>query len=410
MSRRIFFLLSSCLFLQLSSCLELNVRSPYLVVLSAESGKILYEKKGSEPIFPASTTKLATLLYTASFENLPLFSTVNVDKESIRVVEAEKRVQHWNDFPPYILEDDAVQLHLSENESFVFRDLLEVMMVRSANDAANLVAKHVAGSIPQFTEGLNAFLSRLGFRETHFVNPHGLHHPAHRSTPLEMALILKKGLEMPLFLEIATQDEVAFKKDIFRNTNLLFHKDKPVFYPKVICGKTGYTSKAGYCLVSAAQVGDRTIIIASFGSDDPLFRFLDSVEIYERLGAEEKEERKLFNSEEAVFQTYLSLPRTNLIAKLHADVDVSFYPSEKAEYQTSVRWNEAAFPIREGDHVGDLIVQDDNLRELGEFPLYAAVSIALPEKRAVVFYIAFIGVVIVAAGVALYRKKASLPS
>ncbi len=104
------------------------------------------------------------------------------DQESVGfVTEAAKKRSNYS-LPPHYLEFGATHVVIHKGEKLPLRDLIYAMMVHSADDASNVIAQHVGGTIPRFMQDLNRYLKELGCNDTQYLNPHGLHHPQHVTT------------------------------------------------------------------------------------------------------------------------------------------------------------------------------------------------------------------------------------
>ena len=152
--------------------------------------------------------------------------------------------------------------------------LLYCLLLPSANEAGNILAVAVDGSIEAFVEHMNTRAKELGCKGTHFVNPHGLHDPDHYTTAYDISLYMTEALKHELFRTIIHTATYVLPatahmgEQTFYNTNALisnFHYSGYV-YDKCIGGKTGTTDEAGRCLVAAAESGDTLLISVILGS------------------------------------------------------------------------------------------------------------------------------------------------
>jgi D-alanyl-D-alanine carboxypeptidase (penicillin-binding protein 5/6) len=152
--------------------------------------------------------------------------------------------------------------HFQPGEEFLLRDLVTAMLVASANDACEAVAWHIGGNAKQFVVMMNERARDLGLTNTHFNNPCGFDAPGHYSTAADLAKLTEHALQQPLFSmmvrtlvrDITTVD--GARKVSLHSTNELL-KD-----PEVSGVKTGYTSKAGRCLIaSMSKDGHRLLLV-----------------------------------------------------------------------------------------------------------------------------------------------------
>jgi len=204
------------------------VRASALYLVELQSGRVLLEKNSTRRLPPASLTKVMTALI--ALESSPLQQVVKIDRRAIT---------HHS---PY---------NFRGEEEYFLRDLLTAMLVASANDACEAVAWHIGGNDRRFVVLMNERARKLGLTNTHFVNPCGFDAPEHYSTAADLAKLTERALQQPFFSmmvrtlirEIATVD--GGKKMSLQSTNEL------LVDPNVNGVKTGYTSKAGRCLIAS---------------------------------------------------------------------------------------------------------------------------------------------------------------
>jgi len=234
---------------------DLNLSGQAAILIDYESGAILYEKNMDERLYPASTTKILTAILAIEYGKMD--EMVTVDPEVISLTKGS-------------------HIALDYYEEVSFEDLLNALLIQSANDASLALAKHIAGSIEGFVEMMNEKAKELGAKNTNFVNPNGLHNDNHYTTAYDMALIAKYAMANETLREIASKSSYTIgptnKKDESRylySTNSFFYgNDKinlngqliPVKYDGVICGKTGYTPEAKNCLVTLAERNGQSLI------------------------------------------------------------------------------------------------------------------------------------------------------
>lgn len=224
-----------------------QVNAEAAVVMRASDKRVLYAKNPDSIMYPASTTKIMTLI-TALEQG---------DQDSIIVVS------------PKAASCDGSSLELRAGDRMLLREALYGMMLVSGNDAAEAVAENVAGSVPAFVRLMNDQAEKLGTIHTHFSNPHGLPDPVnHFTTAYDLALITVYGMKNPLFANIvSTRDyDVHFvsraSSTHTRNTNKLL-----ATYMGANGVKTGFTNDAGECLVAAAKRNDVQLIAVVLNSE-----------------------------------------------------------------------------------------------------------------------------------------------
>lgn len=210
------------------------------IVIDADSGRILYEKDAYSKRPIASTTKIMTAI--VALENGNLDDRVKVSKRAASI---------WGS-----------TIKLREGEELTLRELMYGMMLKSGNDAALAIAEHIGGTVENFVKMMNDKAKELGLRNTCFKTPHGLDVEGHYSTAYELALLTKYALKNPEFSKIVSTKSISITNRELYTTNEMLS-----LYPGADGVKTGYTGKAGRCLVTSAQRdGFRLISVVLFCS------------------------------------------------------------------------------------------------------------------------------------------------
>jgi D-alanyl-D-alanine carboxypeptidase (penicillin-binding protein 5/6) len=222
---------------------QLQARSA--ILMEASTGQVLFSHNADLPLPPASLTKMMTAILVLERCGL---------EEQVR---ASKRATLTN----------ASSMHLQEGEQVRVRDLLYALMLRSANDAAVALAEHTAGSVEHFVQLMNEKARAIGATHTHFVNPHGLHHPRHYSTARDLALIACYAMENPQFRAIVSQRKVLISRSHNQQDRWMVNRAKFLeMYPWAEGIKTGYTRQAGFCFAGAASRNGRRLIAVVLNS------------------------------------------------------------------------------------------------------------------------------------------------
>jgi D-alanyl-D-alanine carboxypeptidase (penicillin-binding protein 5/6) len=222
---------------------KLQAQSAILIEVS--TGQALFSKNANLPLPPASLTKIMTAIL--------VLERCGLDEQ----VRASRRATLAK----------ASSIHLQEGEQVSVRDLLYALMLRSANDAAVALAEHTAGSVENFVQLMNQKARDIGATRTHFVNPHGLHHPRHSSTARDLALIACYAMQNPQFRAIASQRKVMISRS--HNQKDLWMVSRAKFlemYPWAEGIKTGFTRQAGFCFAGAANKNGRRLITVVLNS------------------------------------------------------------------------------------------------------------------------------------------------
>lgn len=237
-----------------------NVKAESVILMDADSGKVLYEKLPDKRLPPASMTKLMTMLL--SFEALQE-GRVKFDEQVVTSENAWKL--------------GGSQIYLEPGEEMTFRDMLFAIALGSANDACVAVAEHLDGSHEAFVERMNQKAKKIGMSNTHFVNAYGLPDPNHYSSARDMAVLGRYALRYPRLLEFTSTKEYKLRDGEFH----LVNTNKLLWWYKGAQGfKTGWTNEAKYCLVSYVKRGDLGLVAAVLGSPEPRGNFRDSMALY----------------------------------------------------------------------------------------------------------------------------------
>lgn len=229
-----------------------KVASSYLVQVN---GELLWERQSGLRLPPASLTKLMTVLLLV--EQAQPQDTVTVSRAA----------EH----------ETGSHIGLKEGEQFRVEDLLAAVLIASANDACHALADHAGGSEQRFVQMMNQRARQLGLRHTHFVNACGHDAPKHYSSTRDLALLARELLKHPQITaltakpgaHIATLD--GAREYRFETSNALIGR-----YPGALGLKTGYTPKAGKCLVAYARRGETQVLLVMLHGND---RWWDAVDI-----------------------------------------------------------------------------------------------------------------------------------
>ena len=219
------------------------------VVIDALSGDVIYGRNEKQRLPMASTTKIMSAMI--ALEQQGLDEPFTVDSEAIKV--------------------EGSSMGLQQGDTVTMRTLACGMLLPSGNDAANAAAVRIAGSVPAFVKLMNSRAAKLGLENTHFVTPSGLDDDTdeHYSTALDMARLTREALKNDDFAEICGSRSIQVEfgsppyKRWLTNTNKLLANCKGC-----IGVKTGFTDKAGRCLVSACERGGATLICVTLNDRD----------------------------------------------------------------------------------------------------------------------------------------------
>lgn len=227
---------------------NISIQAEGGIVMDADTGTILYGKNIHTTYYPASITKILTALIV--IERCDLDEMVTFSHDAV-----------------YNVEVGSTSAGLDVGDVLSVRDCLYALLLKSANEAANALAEHVAGSVEAFAELMNARAASLGCQNSHFANPSGLNNPEHYTSAYDMALIGRAALQNSTFMEI--DSSLYYHLPVTRNNregltvypgHKMIKKNMPEYYSGALGGKTGYTSLAGNTLVTFAKRGDMTLV------------------------------------------------------------------------------------------------------------------------------------------------------
>lgn len=227
------------------------------ILIEAETGQVIFEKNADDVMFPASTTKIMTVLL--GIENGNLDQTVYLSETAGNIDEGSSKIP------------------LQVGESINFKDLLYATMLRSGNEGANAIAEAVSGDISSFVDGMNRAAQNMGLSNTNFMNPHGLHDPNHYTTARDLAKIAQHAMNNSVFRQIVSASKYTLpKSNLNRSRNLasrisefIVSSENNSFYYAMGNGiKTGFTNAAGHCFVGSAEaMGVKLISVVLYSSE-----------------------------------------------------------------------------------------------------------------------------------------------
>lgn len=321
-----------------NNTIELNASSALLI--DNRTNKILYNKDANKRLFPASTTKIVTAIIV--LENHSLNEEVTASYDAVMTI-------------PSGYSTANIQI----GEILTVEQLLELLLVHSANDSANVLAEYAGGSIDSFVSMMNTKVNELGLTDTHFTNPYGLQENNHYTTSHDLAVIMQYCLKNETFRKISGQASCAIpatnksEPRKYSSTNELLIAGNRNYYPYLIAGKTGYTSKAGGCLVSVAYNNNLELISVILNSND---RFGDTKKLF-NYGYSNFSLKNIVNEDDIITSTNVKNAKKNsqnLDLKVTENVPVLVNNNDNLESispQIEINSNIEA-PIEEGQNLG----------------------------------------------------------
>lgn len=325
-----------------------EIYSPAATVICADSGIVLYEKNANDKMYPASTTKIVTAILAIESGGLEENKTLTASFNAVNSIDY-----------------DSSKICLSEGERMSFKDLLYALIIASANDAANVLAESICKKGEDFADLMNKKVKEIGCTNTHFTNAHGLHHEDHYTTASDLARIAAYAMKLPFFAEavntrsytIAPTNKMKEKREL-HSTNHLLDENSRYSYRYATGIKTGYTSKAGYCLVSSADKDGKKLICVTLGAkpseDGITYSFIDSKKLLQ-YGYENHESVEVIKANDIIS----SLPINNayadeVILSAETSVSVMLPKGASAEDITTKEYIKPTVnaPVNAGDPLG----------------------------------------------------------
>ena len=226
----------------------LSLAAETAVLMDAASGEILYDKDADKKMYPASITKLMTILL--ALENGKLTDEITFSHDAV-----------------YNIEQGSAHIAIMEGETLTLEQVLRAIILRSANEASNGVAEYVDGSVEAFAKHMTKRAKELGCTNTNFVNANGLFDENHYTTAHDMALIARELLKHEEYRSMMSETDYEIPPTNLQTETRYLHGQHQMlnpnsiyYYKDAIGGKTGYTVEAGNTLVTYAERDGLTLI------------------------------------------------------------------------------------------------------------------------------------------------------
>ncbi|GGC79713.1 D-alanyl-D-alanine carboxypeptidase family protein [Chelatococcus reniformis] len=243
------------------SALPKRAEAAPILVADVRTGRVLYAKEATEPWYPASVTKLLTAYLTL---NALRDGRLQADTPLRVSARAAAAVPSKMGFKP--------------GTEVTVENALKMMLVKSANDMAVVLAEGVGGSVENFSEMMNATAAQIGMRQSHFVNPNGLPDDRNQTTARDLAVLARTILlEYPKNTDLFGIGALQFGKRTLRNTNGLIGR-----YPGADGMKTGFICSSGFNVVATATRGSRRLIVVVLGARSGAERTLKAAALFDR--------------------------------------------------------------------------------------------------------------------------------
>lgn len=325
---------------------DISLNADGAVLIDASGGRVLFEQDAHKQLYPASVTKIMTLL-------------IAMEKLDEGLISLEDQVVISNNAAGM----GGSQIYVEPGEVKTVEQLLKAVAIASGNDASVALAEHIAGTQESFVQVMNQRAKELGMENTNFVNCHGLHDENHYTTAHDVALMSRELVKHKKIFEFTTiwmEDidigkEGRFKTFTMVNSNKLLRR-----YEGVDGLKTGSHSQAKYCLSATAVRGSLRLIAVIMGAPTSEIRFAES--------------GKLLNYGFARFNSVLIAGREDVISQLKvskgkdkeinvkpgAEINVLVLKGQESSLEREVVLpKNIKAPVKEGERVGEILIKQD---------------------------------------------------
>lgn len=357
------------------------------MLVDIATGNTIYSKNESEQRAPASLTKIMTVLLAVE--------AVESGERSL----GDAVTASSNSTADLI--DDGSTANIVPGETMSLENLMYCAMVKSANEACNIIAEHISGSISAFVDKMNARASELGCTGTHFANTHGLPSSEHYTTAKDMSIIALEAISHAKFMEICNTPEitidatnVADSRHLVNTNGLIAQNAEPYsgYYYEYAKGvKTGHTDAAGYCLISTAEKnGMNYLCVVMGGKATPNTEgvnygsFTDSIKLY-NWAFENYSYRDILKMTDAIRDIPVAMgseadhvsvhPQESVRVLLANDDNLESFV-QRIKIYSEESGEELVAPINAGEVLGEISLERDGV-VYGSSPLIASSSIGL---------------------------------
>lgn len=361
------------------------------IVIDAKTGMVLCEKNADDRLYPASTTKILTAI--VALEKGDLNQMMKASREAVQDIGV-----------------DGMNIGISPGEELRMEDLVNAMLIQSANETANILAENLAPTRSDFIDMMNNRAKDLGAINTHFTNPCGMHDDEHYTTARDLSILARHAMTLPEFREIVAKDSYMMnvtnmhkKWDMLYATNRLLSQTSD-YFSKVTGIKSGFTSQAGFNLVSSAMNNDGMELIAVVlgETDHPQSKVVsDSKELLEH-GFKDYAIQKISDAGQLIESLpVIGSEKDTRVEVVTANDFSSVLPIDKNEWKVTTVENinpDLQAPIQKGDVLGYMEYERNGIR-LGKVDLVAAGSV---DKSAVTKNSLLVNIIKAVLGVVLF--------
>lgn len=302
------------------------------IVMDYDSGRVLYGKNIDEKLANASTTKIVTAITV--LENADINDKVLITASDVNV--------------------DGSSIYLKEGDIYTVEALLYGLMLRSGNDAAMALCRHVGKTVENFSNLMNTVAKKCGAENSNFVNPHGLNDENHYTTARDLALITRYSLQNEIFKKIVSTKKITIDGRTFVNKNKMLNN-----YDGADGVKTGYTKKAGRCLVTTAKKKNMRLIAVVLNCADMYERSSELLdECFNNYSMKEILPKNAVISEIAIKGGLLESDAYTVKLENAVRVPLNLKEKNNVRIQTLLVKN-LTFPLNNGIYIGNLQIFSD---------------------------------------------------
>ncbi|WP_278452902.1 D-alanyl-D-alanine carboxypeptidase family protein [Thomasclavelia spiroformis] len=325
------------------------------ILIDADSKQILYDKNADKKLFPASTTKIMTMII--------MFEAINNKKISFDDQVTTSK---------YAASMGGSQVYLEEGESMSLEDMFKSIAIASANDASVAVSEYIAGSTNKFVEMMNQKAKELNLKNTHFENVTGLHDNNHYTCPYDLAMMASYLIKIggDKLLSVTSLYDSYIREDTKQSFWLVNTNKLLKLYEGVDGLKTGYTKEAGYCLVTTAKRDGQRLVGVVMKESEPKTRNEEMCNLLDYGFNNYK--REIIYKKDSVIEKHVVDKMDNLTINVVCKEDIAYIKAKANDqkYTTKIVYKDNLLPVKKGDIVATLTVLCDG-KEITSYNLYS---------------------------------------
>ena len=325
------------------------------ILIEANSRQVLYDKNSNEKLYPASTTKIMTMIL--------MFEAIRDNKISFDDQITTSK---------YGASMGGSQVYLEQGETMSLKDMFKSIAIASANDASVAVAEYIAGSVDKFVSMMNDKAQQLNLKNTHFKNATGLHDNDHYTCAHDLALMAAYLIEIggDDLLSVTSLYDSYIRENTKQSFWLVNTNKLLKLYDGVDGLKTGYTKEAGYCLVTTSKRDNQRIIGVLMKESAPKTRNEEMCNLLD-YGFNNFKQEIIFKKDD-IIEKYVIDKMDNITIDVKCKQDIAFTKAKNSDskYSTEITYKDNILPVKKGDIIGTLTVTVDGT-ETASYDLYS---------------------------------------